>query len=71
MSTIGYLTGLIDRFIDFSGVFILFMAIFYILSIVLAIVKILVLKEGKLELSIHGVAMLLASLSYIFAYIIC
>ena len=71
MSTIDYLTGLIDRFVDFSGVFILFMAIFYILSIVLAIVKILVLKEGKLEMSIQGVAMLLASLSYIFAYIIC
>ena len=71
MSTIDYLTGLIDRFIDFSGVFILFMAIFYILSIVLAIVKILVLKEGKLEMSAQGVAILLASLSYIFAYIIC
>ena len=71
MSTIDYLTGLIDRFIDFSGVFILFMAIFYIMSIVLAIVKILVLKEGKLEMSVQGVAMLLASLSYIFAYIIC
>jgi hypothetical protein len=71
MSTIDYLTGLIDRFIDFSGVFILFMAIFYIMSIVLAIVKILVLKEGKLEMSVQGVAILLASLSYIFAYIIC
>jgi hypothetical protein len=65
-----YILGLLDKTIDFLGVFALIYSILYILKVLYDSVKVYTLKEGKVELGKYGLIELGISVAYILTYII-
>lgn len=62
---------MIDYIFSFALVFVFVMSVMYVLKVVYDIVKVMTLKEGKVELGKYGLLLLNMAISYIIAFIVC
>lgn len=56
-------------FLTFVRIFMLMMSILYVIKVIYDIAKVMVLKEGKVELGTYGLLLLGCSISYILTII--